>query len=65
MSDKPTATTPDRRLFLSQLFAAGVSAAALATKASQAATALVPVNVANPFAAYPSRDWEKVYRDLY
>ena len=65
MSDKPTATTPDRRLFLSQLFAAGVSAAALATKASQAATALAPVNVANPFAAYPSRDWEKVYRDLY
>jgi nitrate reductase alpha subunit len=27
--------------------------------------ALTPMDVANPLAAYPNRDWEKVYRNLY
>ncbi len=27
--------------------------------------AFEPVDVANPLAAYPRRDWEKIYRDQY
>ncbi|MEK7310889.1 MAG: twin-arginine translocation signal domain-containing protein, partial [Chloroflexota bacterium] len=26
---------------------------------------LDPINVDNPLAGYPDRDWEKVYRDQY
>lgn len=26
---------------------------------------LAPVNVENPLAAYPNRDWERIYRDIY
>jgi nitrate reductase alpha subunit len=42
----------------------GVSALALA--ASELRWQLLePINVDNPLAAYPDRDWEKIYRDQY
>jgi len=41
-------------------------AAALSLAASQLELRLLdPINVGNPLAAYPDRDWEKVYRDQY
>jgi len=49
-----------RRDFLKTALAAGTSGL-LAPRL----WAFEPVNVANPLGAYPSRDWEKVYRDQY
>lgn len=40
-------------------------AAALAVSQRSPLALLEPVNVADPLAAYPARDWEAVYRDQY
>jgi nitrate reductase alpha subunit len=48
-----------RRSLLS-LFGAG--AAATVPRAAWAFNFLEPVSVDNPLAAYPNRDWERVYR---
>jgi nitrate reductase alpha subunit len=54
-----------RRVFLTQLAAAGVAAGLIARSALQQAQGLRAIAVDNPLAHYPNRDWEKVYRDLY
>ncbi len=57
--------TPTRRRFLFQMAGAGAGCALLANRAVGAADFLKPLRVDNPLYAYPNRDWEKVYRDLY
>ena len=53
-----------RRDFLK--VAGGTAAGVLVLgQAGLALRRLTPVSVANPLEAYPSRDWEKVYRDQY
>ncbi len=56
---------PDRRRFLFQMAAAGVSAGVFAKAASGFAQDIKPLVVENPLGSYPNRDWEQVYRDLY
>ena len=57
-------TAQTRRGFL-QLVASGVGSAVLAKTAMAEFRYLAPVNVDNPLAAYPNRDWERIYRDIY
>lgn len=52
-----------RRSFLKLSATAGLLA--MANRAFAASSFLKPVSVDNPLKAYPSRDWEKVYRDMY
>ena len=52
--------TLSRREFLEWVGAAGFSAFALSVKDAWGLQA-----IENPLAAYPSRDWEKTYRDLW
>ncbi len=54
-----------RRRFLQMASAAGFGA--LATPAALFAQYryLAPVRVENPLADYPSRDWERIYRDIF
>lgn len=54
-----------RRRFLYALAAAGASAAIIGGQARAALQTLAPLSVDNPLGQYPSRDWEKVYRNLY
>ena len=54
-------TAQTRRGFL-QLVASGVGSAVLAKTAMAEFRYLAPVNVDNPLAAYPNRDWERIYR---
>jgi nitrate reductase / nitrite oxidoreductase, alpha subunit len=54
-------STLSRRAFLKLSGMAALSAAMVRPEFSL----LTPVNVDNPLAAYPSRDWEKVYRNQY
>ncbi len=56
--------TLSRRDFLRIASSSGIGALASGLGA-RAFGSLVPVDVANPLAAYPDRGWEKVYRDLY
>jgi len=64
MSDPRDTRFPmSRRGFLSGL--AGASGALIAGRAVAGARFLRPLSVDNPLSAYPNRDWEKVYRDLY
>ena len=61
----PKRISPSRRRFLEMAGAAGFGAV-LAPKALFAQYRyLAPVLVENPLAAYPSRDWERMYRDIY
>jgi len=53
-----------RRRFLKIAGAAGFAAATPTTLFAQYRY-LVPVKVENPLKDYPSRDWERVYRDLF
>ena len=71
MQDTTAGTGPEkaapgfsRRMFLSQLVAAGVSLHAAGRAAAQVRN-IAPLVVDNPLGSYPSRDWERVYRDLY
>ena len=59
------AGTVDRRRFLYQMAATGVSATVFNQAASSFAQDIKPVVVDNPLGDYPNRDWEQVYRDLY
>jgi nitrate reductase alpha subunit len=54
----------DRRSFLTQLAAA---AAATSTSGAwgEALRFLAPLHVDNPLAAYPNRDWERAYRNIF
>lgn len=54
-----------RRRFLHAMAAAGASAAAIAHQARAAVAMLRPTVIDNPLGQYPSRGWERVYRDLY
>jgi nitrate reductase alpha subunit len=53
-----------RRTFLG-LLGLGGGAAALVASRAWAFNFLEPLRVENPLAAYPSRTWENIYRDLY
>ena len=76
MSEPGTAKPDDdARLSRRRLIGAGsgaIAGAALGTGRADAATfaaslsMLTPIEpIANPLAAYPDRDWERVYHDLY
>jgi nitrate reductase alpha subunit len=54
-----------RRQFLFRLAAAGAGAAALGGAALADTQVLRALDVENPLAGYPNRDWERAYRDLY
>lgn len=53
-----------RRRFL-QLAGAGIGTAIVPKAAMADYRYLAPVNVENPLATYPNRDWERIYRDIY
>ena len=65
VNEKKPATQVSRRTFLSHMAAAGAGALVLTNAATSAAKMLKPWNIENPLNAYPNRDWEKVYRNLY
>ncbi|KAB2910411.1 MAG: molybdopterin-dependent oxidoreductase [Kofleriaceae bacterium] len=50
-----------RRLFLQGLLSAGAATAASAAPLRF----FKPTHIANPLAAYPNRDWERVYRNIF
>ena len=52
-----------RRSFLK--LSAAVGLLAMGNRAFAASTFLAPITVDNPLKAYPNRDWEKVYRDMF
>ena len=53
-----------RRRFL-QMAGAGLGTALAPRSALAEYRYMAPVNVENPLAAYPNRDWERIYRDIY
>ena len=55
---------PSRRRFL-KLAGATLGSAVSSKVAMAEYRYLAPVNVENPLAAYPNRDWERIYRDIY
>lgn len=54
-----------RRRFLRMASAAGFGAAFTPAELFAQYRYLAPVKVDNPLAHYPSRDWERIYRDIY
>lgn len=54
-----------RRRFLQLAGAAGFGAATHSSALFAQFRYMTPVNVENPLAGYPDRNWEQVYRDLY
>ena len=59
---QPKQTDVSRRRFIQLLGAGGIAL----MKPLDVLGALVPVQeIANPLDFYPTRDWEKVYRDQY
>jgi nitrate reductase alpha subunit len=54
-----------RRRFLQLAAMAGLGAAARPAELFAQQRFLAPVKVANPFDAYPNRDWERLYRDIF
>jgi nitrate reductase alpha subunit len=55
-----------RRKFLARMgIGLGAGAATIATNALGGFGFLEPLRIDNPLLAYPNRDWERVYRDLY
>lgn len=59
-----TNTAYSRRGFL-QIAGAGLGAAIVPKAVMAQYRYLAPVLVENPLAAYPNRDWERIYRDIY
>ena len=57
--------SPSRRRFLKLAGAAGFGAVVSSTELFAQYRNLSPVVVENPLAAYPNRDWERMYRDIY
>jgi nitrate reductase / nitrite oxidoreductase, alpha subunit len=54
-----------RRRFLKMAAAAGFGSVAAPKELLAQYRYLAPVSVGNPLAAYPSREWERMYRDIY
>ena len=54
-----------RRDFLKLAGAAGLGSAMIPQDLFAQYRYLAPVSVPNPLAAYPNRDWERMYRDIY
>ncbi|MCC6682643.1 MAG: molybdopterin-dependent oxidoreductase [Phycisphaeraceae bacterium] len=54
-----------RRQFLYRMAATGAGFGLIGEQALAGVTQLQAVRIDNPLGAYPRRDWEKVYRDLY
>ena len=63
-NENDTQAKTSRRAFLQGFLAASVAGAASTVHAAPLRF-LKPVGVANPLAAYPSRDWEQTYRDIF
>src|SRR3974390_120022 len=59
-----TRASQTRRRFL-QLLGGGIGSAVMPKAVMGQFRYLAPVNVDNPLAAYPNRDWERIYRDIY
>ena len=57
--------SPSRRRFLKIAGAAGFGAVVSPMELVAQYRYLSPVAVENPLAAYPNRDWERVYRDIF
>ncbi len=57
--------SPSRRHFLQLAGVAGFGALASPADLFAQYRYLAPVSVANPLKDYPSRDWERIYRDIY
>ncbi len=57
--------TLSRRRFLKLAGAAGFGAVVSPAELFAQYRYLAPVSVQNPLAAYPNRDWERMYRDIY
>ena len=55
----------ERRRFLQLAAMAGLGAAASPRELFAQYRFLAPLKVDNPLAAYPNRDWERIYRDIY
>ncbi|MCA9755608.1 MAG: molybdopterin-dependent oxidoreductase [Candidatus Eisenbacteria bacterium] len=60
-----TGGSVSRRRFLSELLVGGASFLVLGERALADAEFLRATTVDDPFAYYPNRDWESVYRNLY
>ena len=55
----------ERRRFLELAAMAGLGAVTNPADLFAQQRFLAPMKVANPFDAYPNRDWERIYRDIY
>ncbi len=62
---EPHDFSPRRRHFLKLAGTAGFGALLCSTELFAQYRYLSPVTVENPLAAYPDRDWERMYRDIY
>jgi nitrate reductase / nitrite oxidoreductase, alpha subunit len=62
---KSFSTSLARRRFLKMAGAAGFGALASPADLFAQYRYLAPVQVDNPLAAYPNRDWERMYRDIF
>ncbi|HYA20976.1 MAG TPA: molybdopterin-dependent oxidoreductase, partial [Burkholderiales bacterium] len=62
---KASPTRISRRRFLQMAGAVGFGALANPGELFAQYRYLAPVAVPNPLAAYPNRDWERMYRDIY
>src|SRR5512139_2991892 len=62
MSDKSRCT---RRGFLQGLFGAATLGAASSVMEAAPLHFLRPMQIDNPLAAYPNRDWERTYRNIF
>jgi hypothetical protein len=56
---------PSRRGFLKLAAMAGLGSVAVPQDLFAQYRYLAPVSVPNPLAAYPNRDWERMYRDIF
>ena len=63
MKSPPSRVT--RRQFLKMATAAGFGVALTPAQLFAQYRYLAPVSVENPLKAYPNRDWERMYRDIY
>ena len=55
----------DRRGFLKMAATAGLATVADPAQLFAQYRFLAPMKVTNPTQAYPNRDWERIYRDIY
>jgi len=62
---RPKGFSSSRRRFLRMAGAAGFGAVFTPAELFAQYRYLAPVSVPNPLAQYPSRDWERIYRDIF